>query len=121
MKRDGLGIFFRTQGQRVAEMRIYYTLRCESGRERRAISRRNPFNRPIDPNTGRFTYQFESNTDTAVDTEKMIGFVSGQRIRGRFAAKIFDQQGPCWTGKGLDDPWVRFVAKRVTPPAGGKG
>jgi hypothetical protein len=103
-------------------MRIYYTLRCESGRERRAISRRNPFNRPIDPNTGRFTFSDESNDDfSGVRTRRMVGFVAEKRIRGRFAAKIFDQQGPCWTGKGLDDPWVRFVAKRVTPPAGGKG
>jgi hypothetical protein len=121
MKRDGLGIFFRTQGQRVAELRIYYTMRCEDGRLARAATRLKKLNRPIDRNTGRFTYQFGNNTDTAVFTEKMIGFVSKKRIKGRFASKDFDQQGPCWTGRSLDDPWIRFVAKRVTPPEGGKG
>lgn len=122
-KRAEFRIFLRTEGHRVAELRMHFRLSCDDGSRRGWSTRHSEFNRLIDRRTGRFTFRYQNATELVSFKQRMVGNVTEKRIRGRFTQKLFDRGAICWTGRSQRDPWIHFVAQRQrgSPPGHGRG
>jgi hypothetical protein len=108
-RRSGFSIELKTQRRKVVEIAGRYTLHCSDGRVAYpdfAFGPRFIRNGP----GGTFKARFEAQIE-----RKIRGTVRNGAITGHLFHRLsppFDRRPDCWSGRSLNDPWVRFVARR---------
>lgn len=122
--RQSLTLLFRIEGHRVALVWGSYREHCSSGRPHRGFIDNAQFNRRINQN-GRFRWRTLAEADTFTFFQKGHGTVHPNALTGQFFVQ-FTQSGSvdkrCWTGRSFNNPWTRFVARRLGgPPQSGRG
>lgn len=114
--RPGFTVVLRTEDHRIAELRLRFKAHCSDGTTSQGAVTQPRFNRPFNPQTGRFRWVLSRTGDGLSVDQRLKGTVHRRKVTGHFASRTSTTLGGevrrCWTGRSLRDAVVDFVARR---------
>lgn len=120
-KRQGLSVWILTRGHKVVELKTRYTVHCSDGKTHRFFLDLVDSTAPTSQPGGRFLWHATNISDRITARRRIQGKVRTRIVRGSIFSTLIAPAARCWSGASMNNPRVRFTARRQSAPHHGRG